>query len=182
MPSSSAFVARDTDELAAREIGFERAPFVGPVSGPVCGDAIRGARARCVPARAARTARRARRPCGSARERQRLMAVAQRTLPATSRPRCSPTARAPECSSSIGRCQQATTRSDRGAPSASISSTGDPHSAVASSAGLPMVALAKQNVGLRVVVLADAFASVGGGARHDSRRCRARVWSSSTTT
>ena len=41
-----------------------------------------------------------------------------------------------------------TARSDCGDPSSSIASTGSPHSALASAAGLPIVALAKQKVGV----------------------------------
>ena len=56
-------------------------------------------------------------------------------------------ARAPECASRRGRCQHASTRSDRGDASSSICSTSRPHNALASSPGLPIVALAKKKGG-----------------------------------
>jgi hypothetical protein len=55
--------------------------------------------------------------------------------------------RAPDSESISGRCQQPSTRSACGDPSTSIDSTGRPDNADASSPGLPIVALAKQNVG-----------------------------------
>ena len=64
-------------------------------------------------------------------------------------------ARVPVCASINGRCHTAKLRSACGEPSSSIASTGSPHSRDASSAGLPIVALVKQKVGLGAVVLAQ---------------------------
>ena len=58
-----------------------------------------------------------------------------------------------------------------GEPSPSIASTGSPHERDASSAGLPMVALVKQNVGCR---RRSARTAAGAGAARARRGCRRR--------
>ena len=155
MPSSSAFVAatpsswplvRSARARGARRRGSRRGTR-------------RPDRRAAAPSAARSPARVLRDELGAApaaRERERLVTVARRTSASSSAVSTLADARAPECSSSSGRCQHPSVRSDAARRRRRSSSTGAPHSAVASSAGLPIVALAKQNVGLRLVVLADA--------------------------
>jgi hypothetical protein len=133
---------RDAEELPRRELMLDGAPLLGQVAG-----ATRAPR----PEPSSSSRRRAYCATSSAPRRLRVKARVwwpERTNRVT-RSAVSTFAdvRAPERSSTSGRCQHARTRSDRGEPSSSICSMSNPDSADASSPGLPIVALAKQNVG-----------------------------------
>ena len=163
---------RNAEESAARELELERASLRREVAGPVRSDTRE-------PSPGSICSRRARACWATTSAPRRLRVNASVGWPArTNRARSSAVStladpRAPECSSRSGRCQQASTRSERGDPSWSICSTGNPHNSPASAPGLPIVALAKQNVGLGAVVLADRAADGGARARRGCRRCRA---------
>ena len=136
---------RDAEQGAVGERAFELATLAGEVAGPVRRDPFRGpgAVSASIVARVGRDELGAT-PRAGERERRWPSATKRARTRAVS---TLADARAPECSSSSGRCQIAKLRAPRGAPSSSIAVTGSPHSSDASSAGLPMVALAKQNDG-----------------------------------
>ena len=131
-------------ELAARELRLELTSFGGEVAGAVRGHR----RAGC---RRAPSALRAWVATSSAPLRLRVNASvwwpSATKRESTIAVSAFADARVPECTSTSGRCHTAKRRSACGEPSPSIASTGRPHRREASSAGLPMVALVKQNVG-----------------------------------